>query len=226
MLTRLTISNLATIESLSLDFSGRFTVLTGETGAGKSILIDALRFVLGEKPSLHQVRSGAKRTLVEALFDLEAMPEVRRMLGELEIPFDGELTLRRMLGENGRSRGVANDCAITQGRLEELGDTLVNIHGQHDNQLLLNPASHLEFLDAFGGLLTLRGEVSEVHRAYNRLLAKRKSHREQASEREQRRDQPRQDEKHEQQHAQSLDLRAVTIRRTPGGKAARARRSP
>ena len=188
MLTRLTISNLATIESLSLDFSGRFTVLTGETGAGKSILIDAIRFVLGEKAAPHQVRSGAERTLVEAVFDLKAQPEVCRLLSELEVPFDGELTLRRMLGENGRSRAVANDCAITQGRLEELGDYLVNIHGQHDNQLLLNSASHLEFLDAFGGLLALRAEVSEIHGAYTGLLARRKSDRAKTDERRRRRE--------------------------------------
>ena len=107
MLTRLTIHNLATIESLTLELEGGFTVLTGETGAGKSILIEAIRFVLGEKSSPHHVRTGTRRTMVEAVFDMSSLPQVQRLLGEMEIPGDGELTLRRMLAENGRSRAPA-----------------------------------------------------------------------------------------------------------------------
>ncbi|MCH8074671.1 MAG: DNA repair protein RecN [SAR324 cluster bacterium] len=188
VLTRLTIHNLATIESLTLELEGGFTVLTGETGAGKSILIEAIRFVLGEKSSPHHIRTGTRRTMVEAIFDMTSLPEVRRLLNEMEIPGDGELTLRRMLAENGRSRAVANDCAITQTRLETLGGFLVNIHGQQDHQMLLDPATHLEFLDAFGGLVPLRGEVAGAHGEYTGLLTRRKTLREQQAEGERRLD--------------------------------------
>ena len=188
MLIRLSITNLATIESLSVSFREGFTVLTGETGAGKSILVDAIRFVLGAKSAPDQVRSGEKHTLVEAVFDLGALPAVRERLGEMEIPAGEELVLRRVLQENGRSRAVANDCSITQTRLEELGAFLVDIHGQHDNQMLLNPATHVDFLDAFGGLLTLRGEVAAAHEEYSALLRERRELREETENRQQRRD--------------------------------------
>ncbi|HKI98946.1 MAG TPA: DNA repair protein RecN [bacterium] len=188
MLTRLVISNLATIASLAIDFESGFTVLTGETGAGKSILIDALRFALGGRAAADQVRTGARQTLVEAVFDVSAQPDVTARLEELGIPCSGELTVRRLLQESGRSRALANDCAITQARLEELGRYLVNIHGQHDNQMLLDDATHIDFLDAYGGLLALRAQTAEAHGAYLRLLRERKSLREQAGEREHRRD--------------------------------------
>ncbi|HUJ75790.1 MAG TPA: DNA repair protein RecN, partial [bacterium] len=163
MLTRLAISNLATIHSLAVDWEEGFTVLTGETGAGKSILIDALRLVLGGKAGPDRVRGGAAQTVVEATFDLARLPQVRSALQELGIPADEDLVLRRVLQENGRSRALANDCAISQPRLEELGTYLVNIHGQHDNQMLLNTARHLDFLDAFGELLPLREQVAALH---------------------------------------------------------------
>jgi DNA repair protein RecN (Recombination protein N) len=187
LLTRLVISNLATIASLAIDFQHGFTVLTGETGAGKSILIDALRFALGGRAAGDQVRSGARQTLVEAAFDVSGLPQVAQHLAELEIPCDGALTVRRVLQESGRSRALANDCAITQARLEELGRYLVSIHGQHDNQMLLDGATHVDFLDAYGGLLPLREEVGAAHGAYVRLLRERKALREQAAQREQRR---------------------------------------
>lgn len=173
MLTRLTISNLATIQSLSVEFGPGFTVLTGETGAGKSILIGALRLVLGGKSSPDQVRGGEKQTVVEACFDLTRQPHVRRQLQELEIPGDTELVLRRILHENGRSRALVNDCAITQARLELLGTYLVNIHGQHDNQMLLDSRTHLEFLDAFAGLTELKQQVTLCHGRYTALARER-----------------------------------------------------
>ncbi len=186
MLFRLAISNLATIESLTIEFSEGFTVLTGETGAGKSILIDAIQLVLGGKAAKHQIRSGAENTTVEAVFDLSASPEARGLLAELEIPADGELVLRRSLQANGRSRALANDCSVSQARLEELGGYLVNVHGQHDNQLLLNPEKHIDYLDAFGELEPLRGEVAACHGSYTRRLKERTALQEAAEQRERR----------------------------------------
>ncbi len=187
MLTRLAITNLATIQFLDVEFGGGFTVLTGETGAGKSILIGALRLVLGGRASADQVRGGEKQTVVEACFDISRLPEVRRQLAELDIPQEGELVLRRMLQDTGRSRALANDCAITQARLEALGRYLVDIHGQHDNQLLLDPATHVDFLDAFGGLLAARSQVAEVHGRYAELQRRRAELEQKAQARERRR---------------------------------------
>jgi DNA repair protein RecN (Recombination protein N) len=163
VLTRLAVSNFATIESLSIEFHPGFTVLTGETGAGKSILIGALRLVLGAPAAQDQVRPGAAQTTVEACFDLSDLPLVRQELSNLGIPVERELIVRRVLQPSGRSRALANDSSVTQGKLEEIGTILVNIHGQHDNQQLLDPRTHLAFLDAYADLEAQREAVRELH---------------------------------------------------------------
>jgi len=163
VLTRLAVANFATIASLSIEFQPGFTVLTGETGAGKSILIGALRLVLGGPAAQDQVRPGASQTSVEACFDLTHLPQVREQLAGLGIPVERELVLRRTLLPSGRSRALANDCALTQAKLEELGAFLVNIHGQHDNQQLLDARTHLTFLDAFAGLDAQRDALRALH---------------------------------------------------------------
>jgi DNA repair protein RecN (Recombination protein N) len=170
VLTRLSIANFATIESLSIEFHDGFTALTGETGAGKSILIGALRLVLGARATPDQIRAGAEQTSVEACFDLAALPEVRVQLEELGIPAAGQLVVRRSLQDSGRSRALANDCAITQGKLEDIGAYLVSIHGQHDNQMLLDSRTHVDFLDAFAGLQPQRAELKDCHARYGAAL--------------------------------------------------------
>ncbi len=184
MLTRLAISNLATIHSLTVDFQEGFTVLTGETGAGKSILIDAIHFVLGAKATKDQIRGGAEQTMVEAVFDFDGLPEIRSELERLQVPLEGELVVRRTLQSNGRSRAVVNDCTVSQANLENLGSYLVNIHGQHDNQQLLNPDKHVDFLDAYGELTTLRNQVEQSHKEYTALLRERRELSEQAEQKE------------------------------------------
>lgn len=188
MLTRLVISNLATIESLSIEFNAGFTVLTGETGAGKSILIDAIQLVLGAKGAVHQVRTGANQTTIEAEFDISGIEEAKALLAELEIPADKVLVVRRLLNAEGRNRAVANDCTISQARLEELGILLVNLHGQHDSQQLLKAEKHIDYLDAFGGLEGLRTEVRNRHRDYTQAVRDRNELREQAEQRQLRRE--------------------------------------
>lgn len=183
MLTRLVISNLATIESLSIEFNEGFTVLTGEAGAGKSILIDAIQLVLGAKGAVHQVRSGAEQTIIEAEFDIKGIGDAKALLEELEIPENGALVLRRLLSVGGRNRAVANDCTISQARLEELGTLLVNVHGQHDNQQLLKTEKHVQYLDAFGGLELQRTEITTCHREYTQAIRERRELREQAEQR-------------------------------------------
>jgi len=169
VLTRLSITNLATIASLSLDLRRGFTVFTGETGAGKSILIDAIRFALGAKASTELMRTGAQQTVVEAAFSLNGRGELRERVEALGLPDCDELVIRRVLQESGRSRTVVNDLSVTQAGLESIAVYLVSIHGQHDNQILLQPASHIHFLDRAGGLLEQREQVSALHARYSAI---------------------------------------------------------
>ncbi len=187
MLTRLAISNLATIRSLAIEWQDGFTVLTGETGAGKSILIGALRLVLGAKASPDQVRGGETQTAVEATFDISLLPQVAQQLAEQGIPAGPELILRRTLQESGRSRAFANECTISQPRLEALGTYLVSIHGQHDNQLLLDTATHVDFLDGFAGLRPAREEVARLHAQHGSLVRQRQEALARLAQRERRR---------------------------------------
>ncbi|MDH4121328.1 MAG: DNA repair protein RecN [Deltaproteobacteria bacterium] len=184
MLTQITISNLATIQSLTLSLAEGFTVLTGETGAGKSILTDAVRLVLGSRGSSDMVRTGEKQAVIEAVFHIQGLNEVTVLLDELGIPGGEELVIRRILADNGRSRAVANDCSISQPKLEQLGQYLINIHGQHDNQMLLNPATHLDFLDGYGQLLPLRQAVGQRFRQYTQLAKQKQEALEQAGRRD------------------------------------------
>jgi DNA repair protein RecN (Recombination protein N) len=187
LLTRLSISNLATIESLSLELGKGFTVFTGETGAGKSILIDAIRFALGARVTADLMRTGATQTVVEAAFAPGERSELKERLEELGVPAGTELVIRRVLQDSGRSRAVVNDCTVSQAGLESIALYLVSIHGQHDNQMLLQPGSHIQFLDRFGGLLTLRDEVTALHQRHVALTREKKALEEQAQHREQRR---------------------------------------
>jgi len=143
-----------------MEFTPGYTVLTGETGAGKSILIDGLNLALGERGDREMVRVGSEEAVVEALFDISELSEVTSLLRSVEVPLMGdELVLRRTVTTAGRSRCSANGSTVPLGILKRLGDLLVDLHGQHEHQLLLNPAMHLEFLDAFGELLPSRAEV-------------------------------------------------------------------
>jgi DNA repair protein RecN (Recombination protein N) len=160
MLKELHIRNLAIIEEARMEFGPGFTVLTGETGAGKSILIDGLNLALGERADREMVRSGCDEAVVEALFDIGSLPEIAALLATMEVPdMGGELVLRRTVTAAGKSRCSANATPVPLVMMKKLGDRLVDLHGQHEHQLLLNPAMHLEFLDAFGGLLPARAGV-------------------------------------------------------------------
>ena len=154
------IRNLAIIEDVSLEFESGFVILTGETGAGKSILVDGLSLALGERADRDLVRAGADEARVEALFDVERLPEVRQLLVNLELPLMGnELVLRRIVAAGGKSRCAVNGSPVPLSELKQVGDLLADLHGQHDHQLLLESSSHLQFVDAFGGLLDAREGV-------------------------------------------------------------------
>ncbi len=150
MLTRIAITDFALIESLELEFSSGFSVLTGETGAGKSILLDALQLVLGGRASASQLRVGGRKVDVSAAFDLAARPAIQAWLADHDLESDdGELLLRRVVGPDGRSRAYINAIQTPIQKMRELGDRLVEIHGQHEFQTLVRPAEQLRLLDLF-----------------------------------------------------------------------------
>ena len=151
MLARLSIRDVVLIDRLELEFGGGLSVLTGETGAGKSILLDALGLALGRRAEARLVRHGQDQAVVTAEFDIDDANPLWRKLEEHGITNDGgPLLLRRVLGANGKSRAFINDQAISVSLLAEIGAEIVEIHGQFDNQKLMSPSSHIGLLDALG----------------------------------------------------------------------------
>ncbi len=173
MLQTLTIRGIVLIEQLTLEFPSGLGVLTGETGAGKSILLDALGLALGARADSALVRHGAESASVSATFDLPVGHAVRDIVADRGIHAEGEapLILRRSLTPDGRSRAFVNDQPVSIGLLRELGDMLVDIHGQFDNQRLASPATHRQLLDAHGGLDSRRATVDAAWQAWQAALA-------------------------------------------------------
>ena len=171
MLRELTVRNLAVIESVAVPFGPGLNVLTGETGAGKSILIDALTLLLGERAQTDAIRAGAEAATIAALFEVEPKGPVAALLGELGYASEEPLILRRELSRAGRSRAFVNDAPATLALLERLGEALVELHGQHEHQALLRPARHLDLLDGYAGLLPLREDLRRRYEEWATLEA-------------------------------------------------------
>jgi DNA repair protein RecN (Recombination protein N) len=152
MLIRLSIRDIVLIDRLDIDFAEGLAVLTGETGAGKSILLDAFALALGARGDVALVRQGAEQGQVTAVFDLPATHPARTLLAENDIPAGDELILRRVQLRDGRTRAFVNDQPVSAQILKSLGAGLVEIHGQHDDRALVDAATHRALLDAFGGL--------------------------------------------------------------------------
>lgn len=186
MLSQLSIRDIVLIETLDIDFSHGLSVLTGETGAGKSILLDALSLALGARGDASLVRTGAKQGHVTALFDLAAGHAVRGLLEESGIEVDpGEpVILRRVQSEDGRTRGFVNDQPASAGLLKAIGRNLVEIHGQHDDRALVDTGSHRQLLDAFGGLGPDVTHVATLYRAWRDAERSLKEHRRRVEEAE------------------------------------------
>ena len=145
------------------------TALTGETGAGKSILVDALGLVLGDRADSKVIRHGAERAEISASFDISKQDSIRTWLAERDMDLDGECQLRRIINRDGRSRGYINGQPATMLALRELGEQLVDIHGQHEHQSLLRNAVQRQLLDDFGGYPVLLGEVAALQREWQQL---------------------------------------------------------
>ena len=170
MLTQLYIQNIAVIEQASIDFEPGFTVLTGETGAGKSIIIDAIYAVLGERTSKELVRTGAEQASVSALFT-DVSPQTQQVLRELDIPLedDGSLLIRREIRPHGRSSCKLNNIPATVSMLRAVGGTLIDILGQHESYKLLSPEVHGTYIDSFAGVYGLLAESRAASTALRRI---------------------------------------------------------
>jgi DNA repair protein RecN (Recombination protein N) len=172
MLIELRIENFAVIERLSVALEPGLNVLTGETGAGKSIIVGALSLLLGERASSEAVRAGATRAVVEGVFDVARRPEILTLLDEYGLaPEDGLLVLRREVAAEGRNRAWVNGSASTAGIVGDLGGRLVDLHGQHEHQALLRVDAQRAILDAYAGQAD---RVAELRSAYDALRQARR----------------------------------------------------
>ena len=159
MLMNLQVRDYAIVDRIEIEFESGMTVLTGETGAGKSILVDSLGLVLGERGSAQLVRSGAKRAEFAAEFNIAKLPKVQAWLEEKALDMDSECLLRRVINADGRSRAFVNGNAVPLSQLKSLGELLLDIHGQQFHQSLGRHSIQRDLLDHFGNLLRQRAET-------------------------------------------------------------------
>ncbi|CAK8718680.1 MAG: DNA replication and repair protein RecN [Candidatus Electronema aureum] len=191
MLLELRINDLALISTLELDFSVVPTgliVFTGETGAGKSIILQAVHLLTGGRASSLLVRSGCEQATIEASFDISKQPELAELLHQHGLDSSGDCILRRIVNGKGRSRFFINDRLATARLVADLTENLVNIAGQHDQQLLLRNSSHIDFLDGYGGLLEQRQQYTFLYDRRQQLLRRLRLVHEQEQHKEQKRD--------------------------------------
>ena len=172
MLTALAIQHFVLIDNLSLSFDKGLSVFTGETGAGKSILLDALSLVLGARSEARFVQKGADQTVVSATFSLPKNHAAFQLLDEQGLSHDEDLILRRTLTKDGKTKAFICDQPVSVGLLKSIGDTLVEIHGQFASHALLNPATHLDTLDNYG---KLQKQVQEVSKAWHKYQETRQA---------------------------------------------------
>jgi DNA repair protein RecN (Recombination protein N) len=166
MLTELRVRNFAIIEQLTLPLARGFNVLTGETGAGKSIIVGALGLLLGERANADVVRTGSDKALVEGTFDVTDRPEISALLDERGIDVEeSTVVLKREVAVAGRARAWVNGTPVTAAALSEIGRLLVNVHGQHEAQTLLDPDEQRDILDAFAGAQSQAEAVRSAHSA-------------------------------------------------------------
>ena len=166
MLTDLSITNIAIIDNLRLALRPGLTVLTGETGAGKSIIIDAVGLIMGGRASVDLIRSGLEEATVEAIFDISGRPDLQQSLTEAGLDAGPELLVKRSISRSGKNRIFINGSMSTVAILTGIASRLINIYGQHDSQTLLRTDNQLALLDSFAGTTTLREEFAAIFKAH------------------------------------------------------------
>lgn len=182
MLTHLAIRDIVLIDKLDLAFAEGLSVLTGETGAGKSILLDALSLALGARGDAGLVRHGIAQGQVTAVFDPPAGHAARKLLAENGIEDNGDIILRRVQSADGRTKVFINDQPASVNLMRAVGQALVEIHGQHDDRALVDPAAHLALLDAFGGHGAPLAQVNDAYRAWRECEAALKAQRQKVAD--------------------------------------------
>ncbi len=176
MLKSLSIRNVVLIDKLDLDLQRGFTVFSGETGAGKSILLDSVGLLLGQRADISMIRNGCDKLSVSGIFEVaDKTGELATLLHEHGIDFDGEIIVMRSLSSDGRGKIFLNDQPVTQKLLKEVGSYLVEIHGQFDNQGLLNPATHLKVLDSYGDYDDALKNMYEAYWNYKKARVQRET---------------------------------------------------
>lgn len=171
MLKSLEIKDYALIDHIQIEFEKGLNIITGETGAGKSILIDAMSLLLGERASVEVIRKGAQKSFVEGIFEVEGNKKVKELLAENDIEFLPELIVRREISLKGSNRCFINDSPVPLNLIKELGDLLVDLHGQHEHQSLLRTETHIDFVDDFSSNERLLREYQELYHLLKRKRA-------------------------------------------------------
>lgn len=174
MLKTLLIKDYALIENIEIEFGKGLNIITGETGAGKSIIIDAMGLLLGERASTEVVRRGSEKSVVEGVFDVTNNKKVYNLLELNEIDISDELIIRREISLKGSNRCFINDTPIQLALVKETGDLLVDLHGQHEHQSLLKAETHVEMVDQFAGIENLIEQFRESIAALNKLIKEKK----------------------------------------------------
>ncbi len=169
MLKSFEVKNYALIEHIKVEFGEGLNIITGETGAGKSILIDAMGLLLGDRASSEVIRKGAEKAVVEGIFNVSGNKKVKNLLQENEIDFADEMILRREISMKGTNRCFVNDTPVNLSVIKDIGDLLVDLHGQHEHQSLLNTETHIDYLDQFEDYGKLLDDYSEL---YSKLSSK------------------------------------------------------
>lgn len=175
MLKSLYIKDYALIDLIEINFSKGLNIITGETGAGKSILIDALSLLLGERASSEVVRKGAEKSIVEGIFEVGKNNNIEKLCKENEIDFSDELIVRREISLKGTNRCFLNDSPVSLSLIKEIGDLLVDLHGQHEHQSLLRVETHIDFLDQVADVEKLLAQYHDEYRRINLLHSELKS---------------------------------------------------
>lgn len=175
MLKSLEIKDYALIDHTEIEFGRGLNIITGETGAGKSILIDAMSLLLGERASVEVIRKGAQKAFIEGFFDVELNKKVRALLQANEIEYQPDLIIRREISLKGSNRCFINDTPVALTLIKQLGDLLVDLHGQHEHQSLLRIESHIGFLDEYSGNSKLIEEYQVFYKELNKKISELKN---------------------------------------------------
>lgn len=188
MIKSLHIQDYALIEKINVDFNAGLNIITGETGAGKTILIDAMSLLLGERASSDVIRKGAEKSVVEGIFEVDKNKRVKTFLAENELEELPELIIRREISSKGSNRCFVNDSPVALNIIKDLGDLLVDLHGQHEHQSLLRKETHIHFLDGFGNNEELLRSYKWLYASLNKLITELKEVKEKDSVHREKRD--------------------------------------